>query len=207
MYKLPKGIGKILHRGIWHIPTNEKKIFLTFDDGPCEQTHGLLSLLSQYGAHATFFCLGKNARKNPELMKRMVSEGHAIGNHGEDHINGWEFRKKCEEYVENAVQANDITSSEIFRPAYGKTTLEQRKALLKLGFKIVMWSFNSKDYKTTLDVKKVVDKVKKSTSPGMIFLFHDSVKASGNTILMLEILLPFWVSEGFEFGVISGEEF
>lgn len=198
IHTVPKWIQKLLHKRVWSISTTEKKIYLTFDDGPCETTQGLLSLLSKYDAKATFFCLGKNITKHPELYQQMKDEGHAIANHGYDHLNGWKYKSKTDNYIENIQKAAPLTSDLYFRPAYGKTTLKQRKEIRKLGYKIIMWTFNSGDYKKDLNTKKAIKAAKVSSQPGSIFLFHDSLKAQQNTLIVLKELLPYWKENGFK---------
>lgn len=202
MYRTPPGTSALLYRGVWKLPTDEKKIYLTFDDGPCEHTQGLLSLLDEYHAKGTFFCLGKNAQQYPEVMSNLKTNGHRVGNHGYDHLNGWKS-KNVQEYLQNIRKASGNTDDGLFRPPYGKTTLAQRKAIINEGYQIVMWTFNSKDYKKSIDYKKVVKKAKRATLPGSIFLFHDSQKATENTRSMLKELLPYWKNNGWKMAPLS----
>jgi len=165
-------------------------MFLTFDDGPIpEVTPWVLETLRNHKAKATFFCIGDNIRKHPELFKQIIAEGHAVGNHTFHHSNGWKssFRtyiediKRCQE-----VMKSKSAESNLFRPPYGKCTSAQAKAILKQNQHIIMWSIISKDYKTELSKEKCFNRIKSEAKPGSVIVFHDSLKAETNMKFALE---------------------
>ena len=129
---------KIFNKAIWNIPTHEKIVYLTFDDGPIpEVTPWVLEVLKKQEAKATFFCIGDNVKKHPELFQRIISEKHTIGNHTFNHLNG--LKTPSNTYVENVKRCNELTQSKLFRPPYGKIKPSQF-AILRSQFAIIMWS-------------------------------------------------------------------
>jgi peptidoglycan/xylan/chitin deacetylase (PgdA/CDA1 family) len=182
---------KIFSNYIWEIPNKEKKVYLTFDDGPTpEITLWTLDQLKSYNAKATFFCIGDNVRKYPEIFKKVISEGHSIGNHTFNHLNGWktsrheylENTKKCQSEICNLKSEN----CKLFRPPYGKIKPSQSKKLRKLGYQIIMWDIISYDFDATITPEKCIENVLKNIRTGSIIVFHDSKKAFKN----LEYTLP-----------------
>lgn len=175
---------------VWNISTQEKEMFLTFDDGPIpEITSWVLNTLRNYNAKATFFCIGDNIRKHPELFKQIIAEGHSVGNHTFHHINGWKtsFQKylndfeRCKKEVEKY-----STPKDLFRPPYGKCTSAQAKAILKDNQHIIMWDVISKDYDAKVSKEDCFLRVKTNAKPGSIVVFHDSLKAEKNMKYALE---------------------
>lgn len=177
-------------------------IYLTFDDGPNPKTTPLLlDLLKQHEAHVTFFCLGKNAQQYPELMKRMLDAGHEVANHGYDHLDG--FKTSTADYQKNALAASAYIQSDLYRPAYGRITRSQFKALKKDGFRVVFWSLLTHDFDATLSSQKRLGIIRKKTKAGSILVFHDSEKAISNVLTELSLLLDQWKKEGYSFRSIS----
>ena len=185
-------IKKLLSKYVWDIPTSDKKIYITFDDGPTpEITQWTLNLLKQYNAKATFFCIGDNIQKYPEIFKEILANKHSIGNHTFNHLNGWKTDNKkyldnflqCELEIRNQFLEN---SSKLFRPPYGKIKSSQATAIRRLGYKIIMWTLVSYDFDSTLSKEECLDIVIKNCQPGAIIVFHDSKKAFKN----LEYVLP-----------------
>ena len=175
---------------MWDISTEKKELFLTFDDGPIpEVTPWVLETLKKYKAKATFFCIGDNIRKHPDIFKRIIKEGHAVGNHTFKHLNGWktsaptylEDIKRCQE-----VMVSNSGSSTLFRPPYGKCTSAQAKAIFGQNQQIIMWSIISKDYKAGLSKEQCFHRIKSQAQPGSIIVFHDSLKAETNMKYALE---------------------
>jgi peptidoglycan-N-acetylglucosamine deacetylase len=187
---------------IWDIPNHEKKVFLTFDDGPTpEITEWTLDKLKQYNAKATFFCIGNNIEKYPEIFQKTIAEGHAIGNHTFNHLKGW--KTSTEDYIEN-VKLHETEhykmSTEhcnLFRPPYGKIKKTQAKALHKLGYKIIMWDVLSRDYDQNISPEQCLENVLSNIETGSIILFHDSLKAQHNLKYVLPKTLEFLKEKGF----------
>ena len=187
-----KKIFKLLFRNyVWKIPTREKVVYLTFDDGPTpEITNWVLAELEKYNAKATFFCIGENVKEHPALFKSLSEKKHSVGNHTFNHLNGW--KTKTDSYIENSVAAEIVINSIqkpqslLFRPPYGKIKLSQSRRLRKMGYKIIMWDIISFDFDESTTQEKCLRNVLNNISPGSIIVFHDSVKAFNN----LEYVLP-----------------
>jgi peptidoglycan/xylan/chitin deacetylase (PgdA/CDA1 family) len=187
-------IKRIFSNYVWDIPTVEKKVYLTFDDGPTpEITAWVINQLNEFDAKATFFCIGDNIQKYPEIFDSILRNGHIIGNHTFNHYNGW--KTKTPSYIENvklckeAIIQNSkfkIQNSNLFRPPYGKIKNAQAKTLLASGYKIIMWDILSADFDATITPEKCLENVLKNVAPGSIIVFHDSAKAFKN----LEYTLP-----------------
>lgn len=185
-------IKQIFSKFIWDIPNTENKVYLTFDDGPIpEITEWVLDQLKTHNAKATFFCIGDNIDKHPELFKKIIRDGHAIGNHTFNHLNGWktatgayiENTKRCDATIEKwAINLK----SKIFRPPYGKIKIAQSKEIQKLGYKIIMWDVLSADFDQNLSKEGCLENVLSNIESGSVIVFHDSIKAFKN----LEYVLP-----------------
>jgi peptidoglycan/xylan/chitin deacetylase (PgdA/CDA1 family) len=185
---------------VWNIPNDEQKVFLTFDDGPTpEITEWVLEQLKKYNAKATFFCIGNNIEKYPEIFQKTIAEGHAIGNHTFNHLNGW--KTSTEEYIENAklyeTQNPKLVTRNLFRPPYGKIKHSQSKILRKLGYKIIMWDVLSRDYDQSISATQCLENVLSNIETGSIIVFHDSVKAEHNLKYVLPKTLEFLKEKGF----------
>jgi peptidoglycan/xylan/chitin deacetylase (PgdA/CDA1 family) len=177
-------------------------VFLTFDDGPHpEITPKVLALLKQHNATATFFLVGDNALKYPDVVAQIVNEGHAIGNHTMHHVNGYKTSTKS--YLENVSKCAKHVSSSLFRPPYGKLTRKQGNALLKQGYKLIMWDVLSYDFDKTISAEACAKNVIKHIKPGSIVVFHDSEKAESNMLHALEKTLEYGLSKGFLFSAIK----
>ncbi len=197
----------LLPNFLWEIKTDRKVVYLTFDDGPTpEITNWVLSQLQLFDAKATFFCIGNNIERNPEIFDNMIRSGHAIGNHTQDHTNGW--NTKFEDYIKNVkLCADQIAThgldSKLFRPPYGKLKMSQSKKLLQLGYKIVMWDILSADFDQIITPEDCLNNVLRNIAPGSIIIFHDSVKAFANLEYALPKTLAFLESEGYRCEVIA----
>lgn len=206
-------IKKLFSDFIWDIPNSENKIYLTFDDGPTPQiTEWVLNQLEQYNAKATFFCIGKNIEQHPEIFKKLIENGHAIGNHTYNHLNGW--KTNTNEYIENSVQCSVIsnpfsnnkqqtTDNQLFRPPYGKIKAAQAKELRQKGYKIIMWDVLSADFDQSITKEKCLDNVVSNTQSGSIIVFHDSVKAFKNLEYVLPRVLQHLAKKHFHFETIQ----
>ena len=204
-------VKKIFSKYIWDVPNNEKKVYLTFDDGPTpEITDWTLSQLEQYDAKATFFCIGDNINKFPEIFKLVVLKGHAIGNHTFNHLNGWDTLEK--DYIDNIKlcqdailkhSTTDTLKPTIFRPPYGKIKSAQAKELKKLGYKIIMWDILTADFDAAITPNQCLQNVLKNVTSGSIIVFHDSKKAFRNLEYALPKTLEFLKEKGFSFEVLE----
>ncbi|HYG17153.1 MAG TPA: polysaccharide deacetylase family protein [Bacteroidia bacterium] len=181
----------------WKMPAGSNTIYLTFDDGPHpEITPWVMDLLDRHHAKATFFCVGDNVRKYPEIFKQLTERGHSVGNHTFNHLNGWNTGNFT--YLKNIALCDAYTHSPLFRPPYGKLGLAQLKALKK-KYKIIYWTILSRDFETDLNTDESLAYMKEHTAPGSIVLFHDSVKAEKNMKLMLPEFLEYFAGRGMEF--------
>ena len=185
---------------VWDIPNDGQKVFLTFDDGPTpEITEWVLEQLKKYNAKATFFCIGNNIEKYPEIFQKTIAEGHAIGNHTFDHLNGW--KTTTEDYIENVklyeTQNPKLVTRNLFRPPYGKIKHSHSKILRKLGYKIIMWDVLSRDYDQSISAAQCLENVLSNIETGSIIVFHDSVKAEHNLKYVLPKTLEFLKENGF----------
>lgn len=186
---------------ITHMSTREKILFLTFDDGPHpETTPWILDTLSKYNAQATFFLVGKNAEMYPHLVQRILSQGHAIGNHTYNHPNG--FKVSTTAYIENVEKAASIISTNLFRPPYGKITPAQYRQLKK-KYKIILWDVLSRDYDPKQSEKKCIANVITKARDGSIVVMHDGVKAKERLMGSLSSILDFYSERFFSFNKIE----
>jgi peptidoglycan-N-acetylglucosamine deacetylase len=195
-------IKRMFSNYVWNIPNNENKVYLTFDDGPTpEITEWTLAQLKSYNAKATFFCIGDNVRKFPEIYQRISYEGHSTGNHTYNHLNGW--KTSTNDYIDNAKSYQTEHSKlnaehcQLFRPPYGKIKPSQSKNLRNLGYKIIMWDVISYDFDGKTVPEKCLDNVLKNVQSGSIIVFHDSKKAFNNLEYTLPRTLKFLKKNGF----------
>lgn len=193
---------------------DEHSIYLTFDDGPIpEVTPWVLKILKDFDAKATFFCIGENVQKHPEIFRQILAEGHSIGNHTFNHLNGW--KTSSEIYLENIrktaieIQKNQFPKAEnckpeildlkIFRPPFGKIKNRQARKIVKLGYKIVMWDVVSGDYNENYSAETCKNNVLKNARPGSTIVFHDSQKAFKNLQEILPEILQFYSEKRLKF--------
>jgi len=180
---------------MWQVKTGEKVVYLTFDDGPIpELTEEILHILSKYNAKATFFCVGENVARNPEILKRILEEGHSVGNHTHRHLKGWNTGLK--EYLEDVETANKLIESNLFRPPYGLITYKQAKMLSK-DYRVVMWSVLTKDYDPAVSKESCLASAVQGTWPGAIIVFHDNIKARERVLYALPQFLEHLTEVGF----------
>lgn len=212
MAKIPGFIKMLFPRRLWKGPAYGKSLYLTFDDGPIPQvTPWILEQLKLYNARATFFCLGKNIRKNPEIFRRIIAEGHAIGNHSYNHLNGW--KSKTTDYCKDVLRAqqeiaqnfsgNTPLKNTPFRPPYGRIKSKQSRDLQKSGFRIVMWDILSMDFDKRTSAEKCISNVTKNARSGSIIVFHDSLKAKRNMQATLPVVLDHFSKKGYSFRALS----
>lgn len=194
-------------RYTWRRSTGgEKKIFLTFDDGPVpEVTPFVLEVLEQFKAKATFFCVGENVRRYPEILQQVLAAGHRVGNHTQHHLNGFssatpdyiiDVQKCADQFIESCGEAPTL-----FRPPYGRLREEAAKSLLP-QYEIIMWDVLSADYDQKLEPEKCLKKSIRYTKSGSIVVFHDNIKAYKNLAWVLPRYLEHFSSKGFTFNVL-----
>ncbi|MBV6643532.1 MAG: polysaccharide deacetylase family protein [Cyclobacteriaceae bacterium] len=200
-HKTPGWLMKWLPSMTWHRQDSPKTLFLTFDDGPIpEVTPYVLDVLQRYHAKATFFCVGDNIRKHPQVFQEVLNAGHAIGNHTFHHLNGWntptnkylEDLKACEEII-----IDQGATTRFFRPPHGRIRRDQRQSIDQ-QYEIIMWSHLSGDFDPGLNTHQSI-RAMKAASHGSIMVFHDSIKAEMNLKKVLPVVMEYFSNQGFEF--------
>ncbi|MDE7179990.1 MAG: polysaccharide deacetylase family protein [Muribaculaceae bacterium] len=200
----PKFFRRTFLRGVFRIkdPDGAKKVYLTFDDGPIpESTPWVLDTLDRYGVKATFFMVGDNVRKYPELYSELVARGHRVGNHTMHHLDG--SRSYTRRYVRDVEEADRYIESDLFRPPHGWMRFAQ-KEIVSITRRIIMYDVVTRDYSKYVDADRIVANVKKYARPGSIIVFHDSLKSRAKLETALPECIEWLRSEGYEFGLIPG---
>ena len=217
---------------VWNKSRREQVVYLTFDDGPIPNvTTFVLNTLKKYNIKATFFCIGDNIRKHPEVFEQLKTDGHAIGNHTYNHLKGW--KTDDETYVDNFLKCQQLTQSNLFRPPYGSIKKSQVRRLesedwgsefgveskkLKVEssetetnspltthnppLQIVMWDVLSGDFDTSISPEKCLQNVIKNTENGSIIVFHDSLKALDRLAYALPQTIEYLLAKGYRFGTL-----
>ncbi len=211
--KTPRILKQILSRYTWCFGSDKKEIYLTFDDGPVpEVTEFVLDQLKKYNAKATFFCIGDNIKKHSSIFCQIINEGHSVGNHTFNHLNGWKTNNDsyienielCESIISNKSEiSSNLNLSKLFRPPYGKLKKSQSKQLIKKGYKIIMWDVLSADFDTSITKEKCLKNVLENTKNRSIIVFHDSIKASEKLYYILPKVLEEFTKKGYTFKAIS----
>jgi peptidoglycan-N-acetylglucosamine deacetylase len=195
---------------LWRMPSDQKTLYLTFDDGPVPgPTEFVLDTLQSSGVKGTFFCIGDNIKKHPHVFRRIADGGHSIGNHTFNHLNGW--KTETQKYVNNVklcdyqISSTDPSLTEgnqrLFRPPYGRITVKQIKLLKDL--QIVMWDVLTHDYNQRMSPEYCLEHAIRATRNGSIIVFHDSLKAAKNMLFMLPRYIDHFSSEGYSFKSLS----
>lgn len=193
---IPRMVTWLFPKRVWRIPTTQKELYLSFDDGPDPRiTPMVLDMLAAHGAKASFFCIGDRVKRFPEIYQRILDEGHAVGNHTFHHLNGWKTNDA--DYLANVHEASQSIESRLFRPPYGRMKGSQASAITGKEFKIIMWTVLSGDYDTKLSSDECARRVLDNIAPGFIHLFHDSEKAEKNMLPALGKLLETSIKQGF----------
>lgn len=208
--KIPNLVKKLYPHRIWSGPKGNRDVYLTFDDGPIPGvTPWVLDQLKAYNARATFFCIGENIEKHPDIFSRILVEGHSVGNHTHNHLNGWKTDRT--NYLVNTGKAQKVIMNEwskifkdqnkpnLFRPPYGKLKANQARALRSKGYRIVMWDVLSRDYSNTVTPETCYENVIRHTENGSIIVFHDSLKAAPNLEHTLPRVLHTLARQGYRF--------
>ncbi len=197
----PYIIKKLFPKAIWRMDASEKKIYLTFDDGPIPVvTPFVLRTLKEENIKATFFCVGANVVNNPDVYKMVLDDGHNVGNHTHNHLNGWDT--DTNKYVANVKQCSELVNSKLFRPPYGKLKRNQ-SAIINQQYSIIMWDVLSGDYDLKTGKLQCVKNVCDNVRNGSIVLFHDSIKAREKLEYALPRFIKFAKEEGYAFGVLG----
>ncbi|MDD5825536.1 MAG: polysaccharide deacetylase family protein [Prevotellaceae bacterium] len=188
-------------RATWRMDKHEKAVYLTFDDGPIpEATPFILETLAEHGIKATFFMVGGNVRKHPELYEKVVAAGHRIGNHTFNHIGG--FRHSIHTYSANASKADELLHTDLFRPPHGWMRLDQYFWLGR-KYRIVMWDLVTRDYSKWMTAEGVLNNVKRYARNGSIITFHDSLKSIDKLHYALPEAIKWLKEQGYAFKVFD----
>lgn len=203
---IPPWFERLFKNYTWSVRTNTKEVFLTFDDGPTpEITEWVLEQLKNYNAKATFFCIGKNIAAHTDIFHKIIKDGHRIGNHTFDHLNGWDTPTK--EYIKSIekteVELGVDGQKKLFRPPYGRIKKRQADLLIKDQFKIVMWNILSGDFDQSIAGEKCYLNTIKHLKKGAIIVFHDSKKASKNLKHVLPKVLETLKKEGYQCNTLN----
>ncbi len=196
LYRLlfPEAIWRIKHR-------HRRVVYLTFDDGPVpEVTPWVLDTLDRYGVRATFFMVGDNVRRHPELLEEVRRRGHSYGNHTMHHLQG--MRVKARNYWRDICEADALIESPLFRPPHGIMRWKQAAAI-KRHYNIIMYDLVTRDYSRRLTPARVLDNVRRYARNGSVIVFHDSLKAERNMRVALPAAIEWLQSEGYGFEVFS----
>jgi peptidoglycan-N-acetylglucosamine deacetylase len=198
---VPKLVRRMLPSAIWRLPIDGKVLHITFDDGPTTRTHEILQVLEEYNAKATFFCVGQNAERHPELVEQILQSGHSIGNHSYSHLKGWKTKTKV--YLEDVEKANALLKTRLFRPPYGKMTWKQYRALKK-DYSVIMWTHLSYDFDAALPEEKFYQRLFSKFQSGDIVVLHDNLKYFDKSLKMLREILEWTRKEGVECLAVGG---
>ncbi len=188
---------------LWRLNRQEKVVYLTFDDGPIpEATPWILDTLRKYHIKATFFMVGDNVRKYPEVFEMVKRDGHRLGNHTYHHIGS--VRHLSKTYIADIQKANEMLQTDLFRPPHGWMLWKSYRRLKhRYGYRVVMWDLVTRDYSCRLTAQDVLENVKRYTRPGSIITFHDSLKSIDKLKLILPEALEWILAQGYEFRVIE----
>ena len=199
--QLPKGITRYFPNALWRLPENKKQVVLTFDDGPIpEVTPWVLNLLKEENIKACFFCVGENVQRYPEVFQQVIDEGHQVGNHTFNHMQG--LKNPNEIYFENIEKAARYIDSSFMRPPHGWMRKSQYHEVSK-NYQVVMWDVISRDYDAKISPEKVTKNVLNFVRPGSIIIFHDSIKAQKNMKQALPVVIKTLKEKAYEFALLT----
>jgi peptidoglycan-N-acetylglucosamine deacetylase len=202
LVKTPQFIQNLFPNFTWRIPTEDKVMYLTFDDGPIpEVTPWVMEQLEKFRAKATFFCVGDNIRKHPNVFEQVLAAGHAVGNHTFNHLNGWATENIP--YFHNVRHGARIVQSMLFRPPYGHLKPKQAQ-FLQRHYRIVMWDVLSGDFDPSISVEQCLSNVLENARRGSIVVFHDSLKAEEKLRYALPLVLEHFAERGYRFEALDG---
>ncbi len=186
---------------VWEIPNNERKIFLTFDDGPDpDVSPEVLKILDNFKIKASFFCVGDNVRKHPGTYEMIREKGHVTGNHSFNHLNGWKTKNQA--YLANIARCREYVDSRLFRPPYGRIRNSQARHL-KNAYNIIMWSVLAGDFDRRFSREDCIKNVLSNTESGSVIVFHDSRKTKDKVLYALPAVIEALLKRELVFDVIS----
>lgn len=198
--RLPRFFTVLFKHAVWRMDKQERVVYLTFDDGPIPGvTPWVLGLLEKENIKATFFCVGENVMKYPEVYQLIQNAGHSVGNHTFNHLQG--IKHSDQHYFDNICLAGDYIDSDLFRPPHGLMKPSQYN-YLKTRYRIIMWDLISCDYDKSLTPEKVYRNVIDFVRPGSIITFHDSEKAKVNIMETLPGVIRWMKAQGYRFEAI-----
>jgi peptidoglycan/xylan/chitin deacetylase (PgdA/CDA1 family) len=198
--QFPDLLRPLMGKLLWRKDPLSKVIYITFDDGPVpEVTPLVLDLLDEYNLKATFFCVGENVEKYPEIYADVLKRGHKTGNHTFNHLKG--ISVSTEDYIANVEKAAESIDSKLFRPPYGRINYKQKKAI-RSDYEIVMWDLITQDYNKKLSPVSILQNIKRYSRNGSLVVFHDSIKAERNMLAVLPMAIEYWNSKGYSFDVL-----
>ncbi len=199
--KTPKIAQAFNKKAIWNIPNKDNTIFITFDDGPTTDiTNQTLDILKEHKIKATFFCLGSEVEKHPEIFQRIIDEGHAIGNHSYSHLKGW--TTKNEQYLEDVLKGEAIIKSNLFRPPYGKIKRSQVN-LLNPQTKIILWDVLPGDFSPSNNVEKIISNTLNTVESGSIIVLHDNAICGNKMLQALPFIIDKLKEKKYNFSAIN----
>ncbi len=203
LVKTPGFIQDLFPNFTWKVPTQEKIIYLTFDDGPIpEVTPWVLDQLAQYKAKGTFFCVGENVQKNQDVFQEVINQGHSVGNHTYNHLNGWGSDNIP--YFHNIRHCARLVNSSLFRPPYGRLMPKQAQ-FLQRHYRIIMWDVLSGDFDINISKEQCLQNVVSKAKSGSIVVFHDSLKAQAKLKYVLPKVLEYFHQQGFRFEALNDQ--
>lgn len=196
LYQFPTWLQRLYTGVVWRKDSSSKVVYLTFDDGPIpECTPAVLDILARYGVKASFFMVAANAERYPELLMRVRSEGHTVGNHTYHHMRG---HQSCmQNYVADALRGESVLATKLFRPPHGRMRYSQKNAMLAAGYTIYLWDVLTHDYNPRYSVEKILSVVKRYTRNGSIIVMHDSIKSRDRMLKVLPLVIEWLQSEGY----------
>ncbi len=197
LYQFPTWLQRLYTGVVWRKDSSSKVVYLTFDDGPIpECTPAVLDILARYGVKASFFMVAANAERYPELLMRVRSEGHTVGNHTYHHMRG---HQSCmQNYVADALRGESVLATKLFRPPHGRMRYSQKNAMLAAGYTIYLWDVLTHDYNPRYSVEKILSVVKRYTRNGSIIVMHDSIKSRDRMLKVLPLVIEWLQSEGYQ---------
>lgn len=198
LYQFPMWFQRLYVGVTWRMDKHRKAVYLTFDDGPIpEVTPQVLAVLEHYGVKATFFMVGENAVKHPEVYRQVVEAGHSVGNHTYNHINALRFSTRT--YMQNIAKAETVLGqTHLFRPPYGRFWIWQKLAVFRAGYGMYLWDVLTHDYNPNYTPEHMLSVIQRYTRNGSIINFHDSIKSNERMLAVLPKAIEWLQQEGYE---------